>query len=101
MCDGSSVLLVRAMVVVVAVVVQGDAVELFEWISNLAHGRGKTRIERYALDPGGSNIYALALLDITEVGCFDALTLVWDNGRLHVTQKCPLSGAEERRCLDI
>lgn len=38
------------MVVVVAVVVEGDTVEFFKRISKLAHGRSETRVERHTLD---------------------------------------------------
>lgn len=89
------------LMVIVTVVVKCDAVELLKRIRNLAHGRGETRVERDALDLGGSDIYALALLDIAEVGCLNTSTLVRNNRWLHMTQKRPLCGAEEGRSLDV
>lgn len=73
------------MVVVVAIVVEGNAVEFFERICNLAHGCCETRVEGHTLHPRGSNVYALALLYIAEVRRLDALALVWDDGRFHVS----------------
>lgn len=72
--------------VVIAVVVQSDAVELFEWICNLAHGSGKTRVQWHTLDFRHTNIYTLALLDVPEVGGFYALTLVGDDGWFRMAQ---------------
>ena len=88
-------------VVVVAVVVQRDAVELLERIGNLAHGSRKARVQGHALDLGRPNVHTLALLDIPEVGCLDSVALVRNDRRLRVTQQRPLCGAEERRGFDV
>jgi hypothetical protein len=89
------------MVVVVAVVVKSHAVELFEWVSDLAHWRCETRVKRNTLDLGRSDIHTVALLHIAEVGCLDTSALVWNNRWLHVPQKRPLCSAEEGGSLDI
>lgn len=77
--------IVAVVVMVVSVVVKSDAVELFKRICNFTPWRSKTRVQRYALDPRGSNINTLGLLDISEVGRLYTLALVWDDGRLHVS----------------
>jgi hypothetical protein len=71
-------------VMVISVVMQSNTVELFERIRQFSHGCSKTRVQRDALDPPGSNINTLGLLNIPEVGCFDTLALVGDDRWLHV-----------------
>lgn len=72
--------------VVIAVVVQSDAVELFEWIRNLAHGSSETRVQWYTLDFRHTDIYTMAFLDVPEVGCLYAVTLVGDDGWFRMAQ---------------
>ena len=72
--------------VVIAVVVQSDAVELFEWIRNFTHGSSETRVQWDTFDFRHTDIYALALLDVPEVGCFYAVTLVGDDGWFRMAQ---------------
>lgn len=71
-------------VVIVAIVVKRDAIELLKRICNFAHGGSETRVEGHTLDLGGSNVYTLAFLHVSEIGCFYTLALVWDNGWLHM-----------------
>lgn len=89
------------MAVIVAIMVKSNAVELLKRIHNFAHGSCKTRVKRDALDSRSANVNTLALLDVSEVGCFDPMTLVWNNGRFRVTQKRPLCCAEEGSSLDV
>lgn len=94
----------RMMVVVVfvALVMEGDAVELEERIRNLTAGGGQSAIQRYSLDVlGPANVYALALLHVAEVGRLRRLGRVGNDGRLHVANKSPLRGAEEGMPFDI
>lgn len=87
--------------VVIAVVVQSHAVELFERIRNLAHGGSETRVQWNALDLRYTYVDALALLDVPEVGCLNAVALVRNDRWFRMAQQCPLCGTEERCRLDI
>ena len=73
-------------VMVVAIVVECDTVKFFKWIDNLTHWCRETRVQWYTLGPCGSDVYALTLLDIAEVGRLHALALMRDNGWFHVSK---------------
>jgi hypothetical protein len=88
-------------VVVVAVVVQCYAVEFFKRVGEFAHRRCEARIEGNALDSRRTNVYALAFLDVAEVGRLDTGALVRNNRRFHMTKKRPLRGLEEGCGLDV
>lgn len=87
--------------VVITVVVKGDTVELLERVRNLAHWRRKARVQWHTLDPRGSDVDTLALFDIPEVWCLNAVTLVRDDGWFRMAQQRPLCGSEERCSLDV
>src|SRR5689334_4057818 len=89
------------MAMIVAVVVKSDAVELLERIRNLPHWRRKARIQWHALDLRGSNVDTLTLLDVSEIGCLNAVTLVRNDGWFRVAEERPLCGSEERCSLDV
>lgn len=89
------------MMMVVAVVMQSNTVELLERISNLGPWRSEARVKRNALDSRRANVYALALFHVAEVGRLHPSALMWNDRRLHVAQECPLRGAEEGRGLHI
>lgn len=91
----------RPMRVVVAVVVQSDAVELLERIRDFAHGSRKARVQWHTLNLRGSNVDTLTLLDVPEVRSFDAVALVRNDWRFRVTQQRPLRSAEEGSGLDV
>ena len=93
--------IVAVMVMVVSVVMEGDAVELLKWICHFSHWCSQARVQGYALDPRGSDINTLGLLDIPEVGRLYTLALMWDNWWLHVSQQRPLRCLEEWRSLDV
>jgi hypothetical protein len=76
---------VAVMVMVVAIVMQGNAVELFKGVGKFTHGCSKARVKRHALNLGGSNVYTVALLDVAEVRGFDTCALVRNDRWLHVT----------------
>ena len=90
--------------VVVAVMMQGDAVELEEGVRDfVARGRQST-IQRNSLQvlrSRAADIYTFTLLDVAEVEGVDATSLMRDNGGLHVPNESPLSRSEERVGLDI
>lgn len=87
--------------VVVAVVVEGDTVELLKRIRNLAHWSCEARVQRYTLDLRRSNVDTLALFYVPEVGRLNAVALVRNDGRFRVAEQRPLCSAEERCSLDI
>lgn len=88
-------------VVIVTIVVQSHAVELFKWIRDFAHRGSETRVQWNALDFRYANVDALALFDVSEVGCLNTMALVRNNGRLRVAEQRPLCSAEERCRLDV
>lgn len=88
-------------VMVVAVVVQRDAVEVDKWIPNLDAGRVQATVKGHALEPGAADVDALALLDVAEVDRVDPAAGMGHNGRLHVANESPLSGAEKGMGLDV
>jgi hypothetical protein len=87
----------------VAVVMQGHAVELFEWIRNLVARRGKAGVQRHALHLAYAiaNIDTMRLLHVTEVKSIDTAALVGNDGRLGVTEQSPRGAAEERVVLHV
>lgn len=88
-------------VVIVTIVVQSHAVELFKWIRDFAHRGSETRVQWNALDFRYANVDALALFDVSEVGCLNTMALVRNNGRLRVAEQRPLCGTEEWCGLDV
>lgn len=95
-----SVVLLVSMIV--AVVVQRNAVEFEERVGNLVTGRRKTTVEgntRHLL--GTADIDTLTLFHVTEVDSINAATGMGDDWRLHVSDKSPLRRAEEWMHLDI
>ncbi len=95
---------VVVMMVVVSIVVQGDAVELLKGINQLTAGCRKTRVQWHPLEmhlASAGKVHALALLDVAEVDRIDPLTLVRDNRRLHMSDESPLGSPEERMRLDV
>ena len=87
--------------VIVAVMVESDAVELFKRIHYFSHGRGKPRVQRDTLRFRGANVHALAFLHVPEIWRLDSTALVRDDGRLRVSQQRPLGWSEEGVCLNI
>jgi len=72
--------------VIVAIVMERNAVELLKGIDHLAHGCGKPRIQGYAFRPRSANVNALAFLHIAEVRRFHSPALVGDDGWFRVPQ---------------
>lgn len=83
-------------IVIIAVMMQRNAVELLEGVCNFTHGSSEAGIQRDALSFRRTDIDALTFFHIPEVGSFDAAALVRDHGRLHMAQQRPLSCTEER-----
>lgn len=88
-------------VMIVAIVVQSDAVKLLERIRNFAHGSCKTRVQGNTFYFRRANVNTLTLLDISEVWRLDPMALMRDDGGLRVAQERPLGGAEERCSLNV
>lgn len=89
-------------IVLVALMVKRDAVELFEGIDHLTTGRGQTTIQRHALHrPGSTQVHALTLLHVAEVDGINATALVRNDRGLHVSNQSPLGSSEEGMHLDI
>lgn len=89
-------------VVIIAIMVQRDAVELEEGVCYLVSGSRKATVQRHALHRSRSaDINAFTLLNVTEVGCFVASQRMRDDRRLHMANKGPLSATEEWVCLDV
>jgi hypothetical protein len=86
---------------IVTIVMQCHTVKLKERVGNLVSRRRKAAVERNSLQPRATEINALALLHVSEVGRLAASRRVGDDGRLHVTNEGPLRSAEERVRLDI
>lgn len=96
-------------VVVVTIMMQGDTVELFEWIEYLASRCGEPRIKGHTLHFARADtetlvdsstalraqIDAVALLDVTKVDRVDAAALIRDDWWLGMAQECPRRCPEE------
>ena len=89
------------MLVIVAVVMQGDAVELAEGIIHLRSRRGQAAIQRNTFEPRPANVHALALLYIAKVDRVSSFRGVGDYGVFHMTYQRPLRRAEEWMRLDV
>lgn len=93
--------------VLIAVVVESNRVELLEWINDsLASGCSQSRIERHAFWQSheascSTDINTLTFFHISEVHRVDTASLMRNHRRLHVSDKCPLGCAEERMGLNI
>jgi len=88
-------------VVIVAIMMQRNAIEFFKRVGKLAHRRREAGIEGNAFNSRRANVYALAFLDVAEIGRLDTSALVRDDRRLHVTKKRPLRGFEKGCSLDV
>lgn len=101
--DGQLTSLVVA-VVIVAIVMQRNAVEAKEGISNFVARRRQAAVKRNTLQVARlltTDIHTLTLLDVAEVERVNPTTGVGDNRRLHVSDQGPLRSAEEGVSLDI
>lgn len=88
-------------VMLISIVVESHAVELFKGIGNFTHWCSKTGVQGDAFCLGSTNVHALTLLHVSEVRCFHPAALVGNNWRLRVSQQCPLCWPEKRMRLDI
>lgn len=88
--------------VVVTIVVQGDAVELEEGVGNVTARCRQSAIQRHPLHrPGSRQVDTLALFHVTEVDGIDSSASVGNDGWLHVADQRPLRRPEEWMRLDI
>ena len=88
--------------VIITFVMQRNAVEFQERILNLIAGCSQPAVKRDTLHSfGPTNIYAIALLHVAEVGGVVALGRVRHDRRLHVSNKRPLRSAEEGMGFDV
>ncbi len=92
-------------VMLLPVVMQCDAVELFKWIDKLRAWCRKITVKRnafeYANATSTADINALALFDVPEIDRVNAAALVRDHRWLHVTDESPLSSTEEWMALYV
>lgn len=87
---------------VVAVVMEGYAVEFLKRIGSLTTGRCEAAVERHALHrPRPADVHTLALLDVAEVDGVEGTPLIWYDWWLHVSDQSPLSRPEEGMYLDV
>lgn len=89
------------MMMVVPIVVQRDAVELFEWIRLFLSRRLQSAVQWHSLRLRRADIYTLTLLHVTEIDRVDAAALVWDDGWFRMPQESPLCRLEESVVLDV
>lgn len=92
------------MMVIIAIMVQGNAVELEEGIGNFVTRRRKSAIERHACHVrllGAANVYAFAFLDVSKVDSINTATSMGHDGWLHMSNQGPLRGSEEWVDFDI
>lgn len=88
--------------VVVAVMVQSNAVELQEGICHLVSWRRQTTVQRDTRNLlGAADVDAFAFLDISEIDGINAAAWVRNNGRLHMSDESPLRRAEEGVYFDV
>lgn len=92
------------MVIVITIVVQGDAVELEEWVGNITTRCRQSAVQRHPLEihrPRSGQVDTFAFFHITEVDGIDSSASVRNDGGLHVADQRPLSRPEEWMCFDI
>jgi len=87
----------------VAVVMQGHAVEFFEWICDLIARSGEAGVQRYALHLARTvaNVDTVRLLDVAEVEGINTAALVGDYRRFGMAEQSPRGAAEEWVVLHI
>lgn len=89
-------------VIVLVVVVQGDAVEILERIGDyLTHGSSEARVHWYTLPPACTNIYTSAFFDVPEVDRVNRSSCVGNHWGLHMPQQCPGDRLEEHMTFHI
>ena len=89
---------VGLMMVVITLVVQGNAVELKERIRCFVTRRGEPAIERYTRHIhllGTANVYAFAFLDVPKVDSINTATGMGHDGWFHMSDQGPLCSSEE------
>lgn len=85
----------------IAVVVEGDAVEFLERIDKFACRGRKARVQGNAFDPRGTDVDTVTFFDVSKIGCFDPSSLVRNHWRFHMTKQRPLGRAEEGMDFDV
>lgn len=86
----------------VSVMMKRNTIEFLERIGHLSVWRGKAGFQRDTLGlRSPTNIDTGALFDIAEIRRVRSATLVWNHGRFHMADECPLRLPEERMSLDI
>lgn len=90
--------------VIITIMVQGNAVELEEGIGSFVARCCKSAIERNACNVrllGAANVYTLAFLNVSKVDSINTATGMGHNGWLHMSNQGPLRGSEEGVDFDI
>ncbi len=89
---------------VVAVVMQGDAVEFFERIDHFPARRRQSAVERHAFKlhrPRSTDVDAITLFHIPEIDRVYPFPLVRDNWGLHMANQRPLRRPKEWMCFNV